>query len=124
MTTGKLTSEKPVQASGWTASWARSRAGSESITVGRAQPRPGPTARPPNTVGGREPMLTSVRDGYVAAIAAYDEAATIFEKVGDVPAKGKAATTLVEQGAASAASAAQAMDAAAGTLAASPSAST
>ena len=117
MATGKLTSEKlAVRASGWTAKLGQIQGRVESITVGEPPAEAGTDGEPPNTVGGREPMLTSVRDGYVAAIAAYDEAATIFEKVGDVPAKSKAATTLVEQGAATA-TAGQAMDAAAGTLA-------
>jgi hypothetical protein len=115
---GKLTNEKlAVRASGWTAKLSQTKGRVESITVGEAPAEAGADGEPPNNVGGREPMLTSVRDSYVAAIAAYGAAATIFEKVGDVPAKSKAATTLVEQGAASAATAAQAMDAAAGTLA-------
>jgi hypothetical protein len=47
----------------------------------------------------------------------YLEAATIFEKAGAAPAKSAAAKSLVEQGAATADRAGQAMDAAAGTLA-------
>ena len=114
--TGKLTSEKlAVRASGWTAKLGQIQGRVESITVGEALAEAGTDGEPPNTVGGREPMLTSVRDGYVAAIAAYDEAATISGEGRRRPGQ--------EQGghhpgrAASAAAAAQAMDAAAGTLA-------
>jgi hypothetical protein len=115
---GKLTNEKlAIRASGWTAKLDQVKGRVESITVGAAPAEAGTDGEPANSVGGRVPMLTSVRDSYVAAIAAYLQAATIFEKVGDVPEKSKAATTLVEQGTASAAQAGQAMDAAAGTLA-------
>jgi hypothetical protein len=116
--TGKLTNEKlAVRASGWTAKLGQIKGRVESITVGEAPAEAGTDGEPPNSVGGRVAMLTSIRDSYVAALAGYEQAATIFEKVGDVPPKSKAATTLVEQGTASAATAAQAMDAAAGTLA-------
>ena len=115
---GKLTNEKlAVRASGWTAKLGQIKGGVESITVGQPPTEAGTDGEPPNNVGGREPMLTSVRDSYVAAIAMYDEAATIFEKTGDVPARSKAAAALVEQGTAVATQAGQAMDAAAGTLA-------
>jgi hypothetical protein len=115
---GKLTNEKlAVRASGWTAKLSQIKGRVESITVGDPPVEAGTDGEPPNNVGGREPLLSSVRDGYVAAIAIYEQAATIFEKVGEVPAKSKDATLLVEQGTATAASAGQAMDAAAATLA-------
>jgi hypothetical protein len=115
---GKLTNKKlAVRASGWTAKLSQIKGRVESITVGEAPAEAGTDGEPPNSAGGRVPMLTSVRDSYVAAIAGYEQAATLFERVGDVPAKSPAATILVEQGAATAAQAGQAMDAAAGTLA-------
>ena len=89
----------------------------ESITVGEPPAEAGTDGEPTNAVGGREAMLTSVRDSYTAAIGVYLEAATIFEKAGAAPAKSQAATGLVEQGAATATRAGAAMDAAAGTLA-------
>jgi hypothetical protein len=115
---GKLTNKQlAVRASGWTAKLGQIKGRVESITVGEPPAEAGTDGEPPNNVGGREPMLTSVRDSYVAAIAGYEQAATLFEQVGDVPAKSRAASVLVEQGAATAAQAGQAMDAAAGTLA-------
>ena len=118
LTAGKLTPQRlAVRASGWEAKLSQIRGRVESITVGQPPAEAGTDGEPANSVGGREPMLTSVRDSYVAAIAVYEQAATIFERVGDVPAKSKEATVLVEQGTATAASAGQAMDAAAATLA-------
>ena len=115
---GKLTPKKlAVRASGWTAKLSQIQGRVESITVGEAPAEAGTDGEPPNSVGGREAMLTSVRDSYVAAIGMYEQAATIFEKTGDVGGDKKAATALVEQGAATATQAGQAMDAAAGTLA-------
>jgi hypothetical protein len=62
-------------------------------------------------------MLTSVRQGYAAAIGVYTEAANIFQKAGEAPAGSATAAALVEQGTATATRAGQAMDAAAATLA-------
>ena len=118
LTAGKLTPDKlAVRASGWEAKLSQIQGRVEAITVGQPPAEAGTDGEPANGVGGREPMLTSVRDSYVAAIAMYDEAATIFEKTGDVPARSKAAAALVEQGTAVATQAGQAMDAAAGTRA-------
>jgi hypothetical protein len=118
LTTGKLTPKQlAVRASGWTAKLGQIQGRVESITVGEPPAEAGSDGEPTNAVGGREAMLTSVRDSYAAAIGVYLEAATIFEKAGAAPAKSQAATALVEQGAATATRAGQAMDAAAGTLA-------
>ena len=115
---GKLTPEKmAVRASGWTAKLGQVKGRVQSITVGEPPAEAGTDGEPANSVGGREAMLTSVRDSYVAAIGMYEKAATVFEKTGDVGGDKKAATALVEQGAATATQAGQAMDAAAGTLA-------
>jgi hypothetical protein len=118
LTSGKL---KPktlaVRASGWSALLGQLQGGVESITVGDP-PAEAPTdGEPANNVGGRVPMLTSVRDSYAAAIGVYSEAASIFQKAGEAPAGSATARALVEQGAATASRAGQAMDAAAGTLA-------
>jgi hypothetical protein len=118
LASGKLTPKQlAVRASGWTAKLGQIQGRVESITVGEPPAGAGADGEPTNAVGGREAMLTSVRDSYVAAIGVYLEAATIFEKAGAAPAKSPAATTLVEQGTATATRAGQAMDAAAGTLA-------
>ena len=89
----------------------------QAITVGDPPAEAGTDGEPSNAVGGRVPMLTSVRDSYSAAIGVYLEAASIFEKAGAAPAKSEPAAALVEQGAATAQRAGKAMDAAAGTLA-------
>jgi hypothetical protein len=115
---GKLTPKQlAVRASGWTAKLGQIQGRVESITVGEPPAEAGTDGEPANTVGGREAMLSSVRDSYVAAIGTYTEAANIFQKAGEAPAKSATATALVEQGAATALRAGQAMDAAAGTLA-------
>jgi hypothetical protein len=105
------------RAGGWSAKLGQIQGRVESITVGEPPAEPGGDGEPANTVGGRVAMLTSVRDAYVAALGVYAEAANIYQKAGEAPAKSKTATALVEQGAATATKAGQAMDAAAGTLA-------
>jgi hypothetical protein len=118
LTSGKLTPKQmAVRASGWTAKLGQVQGRVESITVGEPPAEAGTDGEPTNAVGGREAMLTSVRDSYAAAIGVYLEAATTFEKAGAAKAKSEAATALVEQGAATATRAGAAMDAAAGTLA-------
>jgi hypothetical protein len=118
LTGGKLTGKQlAVRASGWSAKLGQVQGRVESITVGEPPAAAAADGEPSNAVGGREPMLTSVRDSYVAAIGVYFEAANIFQKAGEAPARSPTATALVEQGAATATRAGQAMDAAAGTLA-------
>jgi hypothetical protein len=118
LTSGKLTGKRlAVRASGWSAKLGQVQGRVESITVGEPPASAGDDGVPSNAVGGREPMLTSVRDSYVSAIGVYLEAANVFQKAGEAPAKSRTATALVEQGAATATRAGQAMDAAAGTLA-------
>ena len=117
LTSGKLTPKQlAVRASGWTAKLGQIQGRVDAITVGDPPAEAGTDGEPSNAVGGRVPMLTSVRDSYSAAIGVYLEAAGIFEKAGAAPTKG-AAAALVEQGAATAQRAGTAMDAAAGTLA-------
>jgi hypothetical protein len=118
LTAGKLEPKRLViRATGWQAKLSQLQGQVESITVGEPPAEAPSDGEPANGVGGREPMLTSVRDSYVAAIAVYEEAANLYLKAGEAPAKSKTANALVEQGAATAARAGQAMDAAAGTLA-------
>ena len=89
----------------------------QEITVGEPPAEAGTDGEPSNAVGGRDPMLTSVRDSYAAAIGVYLDAATIFQKAGEAPAGSPSARALVEQGMATTSAAGKAMDAAAGTLA-------
>ena len=118
LTSGKLTPKQmAVRASGWTAKLGEIQQRVDAITVGDPPAEAGTDGEPSNAVGGRVPMLTSVRESYSAALGVYLEAATIFEKAGAAPAKSEAATALVEQGTATAQQASKAMDAAAGALA-------
>jgi len=118
LTNGKVAPQQlAVRASGWTAKLGEIQGRVESITVGEPPAEAGDDGTPLNAVGGREPMLTSVRESYVAAIGVYTEAANIFQKAGEAPAGSATAAALVEQGAATATRAGQAMDAAAATLA-------
>jgi hypothetical protein len=116
LTTGKLKGNRlAVRASGWSAKLGQIQGRVESITVGEAPAEAGTDGEPANAVGGRVPMLTSIRDSYAAAIEMYFEAANTYQKAGE--ASGRTATSLVEQGTAIATTAGQAMDAAAGALA-------
>jgi hypothetical protein len=116
LATGKLKPNRlAVRASGWSAKLGQVQGRISSITVGEP-PADAPTdGEPANAVGGRVAMLTSVRDSYAAAVGMYFEAANTFQKAGE--AEGKTAASLVEQGAATATTAGQAMDAAASSLA-------
>ena len=117
LTTGKLTPKQlAVRASGWSAKLGEIQQRVQAITVGDPPAEAGTDGEPSNAVGGRVPMLTSVRESYSAAIGIYLEAASIFEKAGAAKSKDEA-TALVEQGATTAQRAGTAMDAAAGTLA-------
>jgi hypothetical protein len=118
LTSGKLTPKQlAVRASGWSAKLGQIQGRVEAISVGEPPAEAGADGEPSNPVGGRVPMLSSIRDAYVAAIGVYVEAANTYQKAGEAPAKSQTATALVEQGAATAAKAGQAMDAAAGALA-------
>jgi hypothetical protein len=118
LTSGKLTPKQlAVRASGWSAKLGQIQGRVESITVGEPPAEAGADGEPPNAVGGRVAMLTSVRDAYVAAFGVYVDAANIFQKAGEAPAKSKTANALVEQGTSTAGKASQSMDAAAGMLA-------
>jgi hypothetical protein len=119
LTTGKLTPKRmAVRASGWSAKLGEIQQRVQAITVGDPPAEAGTDGEPSNAVGGREPMLSSVRDSYAAAIGVYVEAANTFQKAGEVPVSNRAgANALVERATATATAAGQAMDAAAGTLA-------
>ena len=119
LTSGKLTPKRmAVRASGWSAKLGEIQQRVQAITVGDPPAEAGTDGEPSNAVGGREPMLSSVRDSYAAAIGVYVEAANTFQKAGEVPASNRAgANALVERATATATAAGQAMDAAAGTLA-------
>ena len=119
LTSGKLTPKRlAVRASGWSAKLGQIQSRVQEITVGEPPAEAGTDGEPSNAVGGREPMLSSVRDSYAAAIGVYVEAANTFQKAGEVPASNRAgASALVERATATATAAGQAMDAAAGTLA-------
>ena len=118
LTTGKLEPKKlAVRASGWSAKLGQIQSRVQEITVGEPPAEAGTDGEPSNAAGGREAMLTSVRDSYAAAIGVYVEAANDFQKAGEVGADKAAAKALVERATATATAAGQAMDAAAGTLA-------
>ena len=118
LTTGKITPKRmAVRASGWSAKLGEIQQRVQAITVGHPPAEAATDGEPSNAVGGRVPMLTSVRDSYAAAIGVYVEAANSFQKAGEVPASGPGAKALLERAAAAATAAGQAMDAAAGTLA-------
>ena len=118
LSTGKLKPKQlAVRASGWSAKLDQIQGRVESITVGDPPAEAATDGEPANAVGGREAMLTSVRESYVAAIGMYSDAANIFQKAGEAPAGSATAAALIEQGAAVGTQAGQAMDAAAGTLA-------
>jgi hypothetical protein len=118
LATGKLTPQRlAVRASGWSAKLGQIQGRVEAITVGEPPAEAGADGEPSNPVGGRVPMLSSIRDSYAAAISVYVEAANIYQKAADAPPKSPLAGSLLEQGAAITARAGQAMDAAAGALA-------
>jgi hypothetical protein len=118
LTTGKLKpKDLAVRASGWSAKLDQLRGDVEAITVGEVPAQSEFDGNPVNGVGGRVPMLTSVRDSYAAAVGVYAEAANIFQRAGEAPAKGKLANDLVQEANGTAAKAGAAMDAAASALA-------
>jgi hypothetical protein len=117
LTSGRLKPKQlAVRASGWSAKLGELQGRVESITVGEPPAEAGGDGEPSNAVGGRVAMLSSVRDGYAAALGVYAEAAGIYQKAGEASTKA-AGQALVEQGTSTTAKAGQAMDAAAGTLA-------
>jgi hypothetical protein len=117
LATGKL---KPAdlsrRATAWSARLAEIQGQVEGITVGEVPTQGEADGNPPNTVGGRVPMLASVRDAYAAALGVYVEAANIFDQAGKAPAKPQQ-QALAQQAGGTAARAGEVMDAAAGTLA-------
>ena len=118
LTTGKLKpKDLTVRASGWTAKLDQLKGDVEAITVGEVPAQTEFNGNPVNGVGGRVPMLASIRDEYAAAFGVYAEAANLFQRAGEAPAKSELANNLVQEANGTAAKAAAAMDAAAGTLA-------
>jgi hypothetical protein len=118
LTTGKLKpKDLTVRASGWSAKLDQIRGEVEAITVGEVPAQSEFDGNPVNGVGGRVPMLASVRDSYAAAIGVYAEAANIFQRAGEAPAKSRLAESLVQEANGTVAKAGAAMDAAAGALA-------
>ena len=93
LATGKLKGNQlAVRASGWSTKLGQIQGRVESITVGEAPADAGADGEPANAVGGRVPMLTSIRDSYAAAIEMYFEAANTYQKAGE--ASGKTALTV------------------------------
>ena len=118
LTTGKLKpKDLTVRASGWTAKLDQLKSDVEAITVGEVPAQSEFDGNPVNGVGGREPMLTSVRDSYAAAIGVYTEAANILQRAGEATPKSKLANDLLQEANGTAARAGAAMDAAANALA-------
>jgi hypothetical protein len=118
LTGGKVApKEFAVRATGWSTRLEQIQTQVGGITVGEAGGEPTLDGMPANNVGGREAMLSSVRDAYAAAIGEYAVAAEIFQRAAEAPAKGQLATALVSQASAAASRAEASMDAAAGMLA-------
>jgi hypothetical protein len=118
LTSGKLQPRQlAVRASGWSAKLGQIQGRIEAITVGEPPAEAGADGEPANATGGRVAMLSSIRDSYAAAVAVYVDAANIYQKAGEAPARSQTATALLEQGAAVSTRAGQVMDAAAGALA-------
>jgi hypothetical protein len=118
LTTGKLKpKDLTVRAIGWSAKLDQLRSDVEAITVGEVPAQSEFDGNPVNGVGGRVPMLTSVRDAYAAAIGVYAEAANILQRASEAEAKSKLANDLVQEANGTVAKAGAAMDAAAGALA-------
>jgi hypothetical protein len=118
LTTGKLKpKDLAVRASGWSAKLDQLKGDVEAITVGEVAAQTEFDGNPVNGVGGRVPMLASIRDAYAAAIGVYTEAANLFQRAGEAPAKGELAKALLQEANGTTAKASAAMDAAAGALA-------
>lgn len=118
VTTGQLKpKDLTVRASGWSAKLDQIKGEVEGITVGAVPAQSEFDGNPVNGVGGRVPMLTSVRDAYAAALGVYAEAANIFQRAGEAPANSELAKALVQEANGTAARAGEAMDAAANALA-------
>jgi hypothetical protein len=118
LTSGKLTPKQlAVRASGWSAKLGQIQGRVEAITVGQPPVETGADGEPPNPVGGRVAMLSSIRDAYAAALGVYVDAANLYQKAGEARAKSQEAKAFLEQGAAATTRAGQAVDAAAGALA-------
>jgi hypothetical protein len=87
-----------------------------SITVGKLPTTTSSNGDPSNSVGGRVPMLSSVRDAYVAAIGFYAQAAATYQQAASTSDKALA-QKLVTVGDGDAQGGGAAIDAAAGMLA-------
>ncbi len=106
-----------ARATGWSAKLGGIGQKVASITVGKPESVTTFDGVPVNNVGGRVPMLTSVRDAYTAAIGFYAQAATAYQNAGAAPAKSPLAQKLVTQAQSDQAKAGEAMDSAASFLA-------
>jgi hypothetical protein len=117
LTSGKIKpKDLTLRATGWSAKLGQVQGEVEAITVGEVPAQGESDGNPANSVGGRVPMLASIRDSYAAALGVYVQAANLFEQAGKAPAKAQQ-DALVQQASGTAASAGAAMDAAAGALA-------
>lgn len=116
-TSGKLKAKDLAsRASAWSAKLQQISTQISAITIGPL-PASSPTnGEPANNVGGRIPMLSSIRDAYAAAISFYAEAATTYQDAAAESSKAQA-QKLVSLGDDQATAASAAMDAAAGMLA-------
>jgi hypothetical protein len=104
-----------VRASGWSAKIGELSQKVANVTVGTPEGVTSFDGTPLNNVGGRVPMLTSVRDAYTTAFGFYLQAATAYQNAGG--ATGNLQAQLLTQAQGDAAKAGQAMDSAAAMLA-------
>jgi len=106
-----------IRATGWSTKIEDVRQKLANITVGRPESVTTFNGVPVNNVGGHEPLLTSVRDAYSAAIGFYIQAAGAYQRAGEAPAKSQQVQKLLTQAQGDQAKAAEAMDSAASLLA-------
>jgi hypothetical protein len=106
-----------VRASGWSAKLQQIQQDVSALQVGEPPGQTEFNGAPNNSVGGHEPLLTSVRDGYAAALGMYVAAADTFKLAAGTPAKSPLAGRLVGQAQAEVDKAGAAMDASADLLA-------
>jgi hypothetical protein len=104
-----------VRASGWSAKIGELSQKVANITVGTPEAVSSFDGTPVNNVGGRVPLLNSVRDAYTAAFDFYGQAATTYQAAGG--ASGAQVQQLLQQAQGDSAKAGQAMDNAAALLA-------
>jgi hypothetical protein len=116
-TSGKLKAKDLASRAGtWSSKLQQISTQISAITVGKLPSGSPSNGEPANNVGGRVPMLSSIRDAYAAAISFYLQAASTYQDAAAETSKSQA-QKLVSLGDNEATAGAAAIDAAAGMLA-------